>query len=112
MFFIVVLLTIIVIMIKYRQRRADGQCNHNYICDVVVEISKIIIFGPFFIRDSLFFRLNYYFLLEVCWQPPIVNWLKCNIDGAAVSNLGSASCGGVFRNHSADFIFGFAEPLG
>jgi ribonuclease HI len=52
------------------------------------------------------------FLLEVCWQPPIVNWLKCNIDGAAVGNPGSASCGGVFRNHSADFIFGFAEPLG
>jgi ribonuclease HI len=52
------------------------------------------------------------FLIEVCWQPPIVNWWKCNIDGTAVGNPGSASCGGVFRNHSADFIFGFAEPLG
>jgi ribonuclease HI len=52
------------------------------------------------------------YLLEVYWQPPLIDWLKCNIDGAAVGCPGSASCGGVFRNHSADFILGFAEPLG
>ncbi|KAK2450584.1 hypothetical protein QL285_009697 [Trifolium repens] len=41
-----------------------------------------------------------------------MNWLKCNIDGAASGNPGTAACGGIFRNHDADFIYGFAEPLG
>jgi ribonuclease HI len=52
------------------------------------------------------------FLKEVCWQPPLIGWLKCNIDGVAAGCPGNASCGGVFRNHSADFILSFAEPLG
>jgi ribonuclease HI len=52
------------------------------------------------------------YLLEVIWQPPLFDWLKCNIDGAVVGCPGSASCGGVFRNHSSDFVLGFAEPLG
>jgi hypothetical protein len=47
---------------------------------------------------------------EILWQPPLQNWFKCNVDGACVQ--GSASCGGVFRNNEADFLFGFAEPLG
>ncbi|GAU42726.1 hypothetical protein TSUD_287810 [Trifolium subterraneum] len=49
---------------------------------------------------------------EVLWQPPLINWLKCNIDGAAKGNHGLASCGGIFRNHVADMIYCFAEPLG
>jgi ribonuclease HI len=52
------------------------------------------------------------YLLEVIWQPPLFDWLKCNIDGAVVGYPGSASYGGVFRNHSSDFVLGFAEPLG
>jgi ribonuclease HI len=40
------------------------------------------------------------------------NWLKCNVDGAAKRNPGIAGCGGVFRNHRAEFVYGFAEPLG
>jgi hypothetical protein len=52
------------------------------------------------------------YLIEVCRQPPLTDWLKCNINGAAVGYPGNASCGGVFRNDSAEFIFGFAEPLG
>ncbi|GAU22346.1 hypothetical protein TSUD_106740 [Trifolium subterraneum] len=51
-------------------------------------------------------------LKEVLWQPPLVNWIKCNIDVAAKGNPGSAACGGVFRNSDANFIFCFAEPLG
>jgi ribonuclease HI len=46
---------------------------------------------------------------EILWQPPMESWLKCNIDGAYT--LALSSCGGVFRNHEADFILGFAEPL-
>jgi hypothetical protein len=49
---------------------------------------------------------------EVLWLPPMLNWIKCNIDGASSGNPGNASCGGVFRNHEAEFVYGFAEPLG
>ncbi|GAU35818.1 hypothetical protein TSUD_155930 [Trifolium subterraneum] len=49
---------------------------------------------------------------EVCWEPPLINWTKCNIDGAACGNPGFASCGGIFGNFTADFVYGFAEPLG
>jgi hypothetical protein len=51
-------------------------------------------------------------LKEVIWLPPSLNWTKCNIDGASNGNPGIASCGGVFRDNSADFLFAFAEPLG
>jgi ribonuclease HI len=51
-------------------------------------------------------------LIEVCWHPPLPGWIKCNIDGASSGNPEIASCGGVFRNNSAEFVFGFVEPLG
>jgi ribonuclease HI len=51
-------------------------------------------------------------LKEVCWQPPLWNCFKCNIDGASRGNPGIAACGGIFRNHDAEFVYGFAEPLG
>jgi ribonuclease HI len=41
-----------------------------------------------------------------------LGWYKCNIDGASNGNPGIASCGGIFRNHDANFIYAFAEPLG
>jgi ribonuclease HI len=49
---------------------------------------------------------------EVIWQPPSVNWIKCNTDGASCGNPGIAACGGVFRDHHANFVYAFAEPLG
>jgi hypothetical protein len=30
---------------------------------------------------------------EVLWQPPIMHWIKCNIDGASNGNPGPSSCG-------------------
>ncbi|KAK2367484.1 serum response factor protein A [Trifolium repens] len=51
-------------------------------------------------------------LKEVIWMPPSLNWIKCNTDGASSGNPGLASCGGVFRDHNADFLLAFAEPLG
>ncbi|CAJ2637539.1 unnamed protein product [Trifolium pratense] len=51
-------------------------------------------------------------LREIIWQPPLLNWIKCNIDGASSGNPGNASCGGVFRDHNADFVYAFTEPLG
>jgi hypothetical protein len=49
-------------------------------------------------------------IVEVFWCPPNLNWLKCNTNGAATS-IGSA-CGGVFRDHNADFVASFSEFLG
>jgi ribonuclease HI len=51
-------------------------------------------------------------LREVYWHPPLINWLKCNTDGASCGNPGNATCGGIFRNSAAEFVYGFAEPLG
>jgi ribonuclease HI len=72
------------------------------------------------IRDFSFlklFRISIHhpkvpILKEVLWQPPLLNWTKCNIDGASNGNPGNASCGGIFRNNAADFIHAYAEPLG
>ncbi|MCH99434.1 ribonuclease H protein [Trifolium medium] len=72
------------------------------------------------VRDFSFlkcFKINIHrpkatVLKEICWQPPLLNWFKCNIDGASNGNPGLASCGGIFRSYSADFVLGFAEPLG
>jgi len=49
---------------------------------------------------------------EVLWQPPVFNWIKCNIDGASIGNPGPASCGGIFRNKNANFHGAFAYNLG
>lgn len=49
---------------------------------------------------------------EVIWHPPPQDWIKCNIDGASNGNPGNSACGGVFRDHEANFLSCFAEPLG
>ena len=44
--------------------------------------------------------------------PPLVNWVKCNSDGASLGNPGAAACGGIYRNSNSDFIGAFAINLG
>jgi hypothetical protein len=61
------------------------------------------------------FRINLHppkapIIKEVFWQPPLFNWIKGNTDGAA--NSSTAAYGGLFRNHLADFMGGFAENIG
>ena len=51
-------------------------------------------------------------IIEVLWHPPIMQWLKCNIDGASKGNPGPSACGGIFRNSTADFMGAFAFSLG
>lgn len=49
---------------------------------------------------------------EVLWQPHVFNWVKCNVDGALVGNLGPSSCGGIFKNNNLNFLGAFAFNLG
>lgn len=49
---------------------------------------------------------------EVVWQPPPINWIKINTDGAARGSPGDASCGGVFRNFTGGIIGSFSSFLG
>ncbi|CAJ2646783.1 unnamed protein product [Trifolium pratense] len=41
---------------------------------------------------------------EVLWQPPILNWMKCNSVGASTGNPGNSSCAGIFQNRGSDKI--------
>jgi ribonuclease HI len=45
-------------------------------------------------------------------QPPVFSWIKCNSDGVSLGNPGPSSCGGIFRNSSAEFLGAFAYNLG
>lgn len=49
---------------------------------------------------------------EIIWSPPLVDWVKCNSDGASLGNPGAAACGGIFRNSNSDFVGAFAINLG
>jgi ribonuclease HI len=49
---------------------------------------------------------------EVLWQPPLLDWIKCNTDGAAHGSPGLSACGGIFRNSSSMCVGWFAENLG
>ncbi|XP_045806456.1 uncharacterized protein LOC123899387 [Trifolium pratense] len=47
---------------------------------------------------------------KVFWLPPLIDWVKCNTDGASTQI--SSACGGIFRNHLVEFICCFAENTG
>lgn len=51
-------------------------------------------------------------IVEVIWQPPIPNWVKCNTDGAALGNPGLGACAGIFRNNLGENMGCFAQNLG
>ena len=48
---------------------------------------------------------------EVIWQPPILHWIKANIDGALNKNPLKSSCGGIFRNAAGVCIGSFSQNL-
>ncbi|MCI20290.1 ribonuclease H protein, partial [Trifolium medium] len=53
-----------------------------------------------------------YATIQVQWKFPRQGWIKCNTDGALVSQNQQADCGGVFRNESGAWLGGFARKLG
>jgi ribonuclease HI len=49
---------------------------------------------------------------EVMWQPHILNWVKCNCDGASLGNPEILSCGAIFRNSDAAFLGAYSFNFG
>jgi hypothetical protein len=49
---------------------------------------------------------------EIHWQPPLANWIKCNINGASKGNSDIVPCGRVFKNFDVELLFCFTQPLG
>ncbi|KAF2305076.1 hypothetical protein GH714_001621 [Hevea brasiliensis] len=50
--------------------------------------------------------------VSVAWEKPKIGWTKLNFDGSCKGREGKASVGGVFRNHKAEFLLGYAESIG
>ena len=50
--------------------------------------------------------------IPVAWEKPKAGWTKLNFDGSLKSKTGKASIGGVFRDHNAEFLLGYAESIG
>ncbi|XP_059639366.1 uncharacterized protein LOC132281705 [Cornus florida] len=49
--------------------------------------------------------------IQVAWKKPEIGWTKLNFD-ASCKPGGGASIGGVFSNHNAKFLLGYAESIG
>ncbi|KAL5745714.1 hypothetical protein ACOSP7_026860 [Xanthoceras sorbifolium] len=48
----------------------------------------------------------------MAWVPPMVDWVKLNIDGSRNIQLGSLTVGEVVRNHNSQWLRGFAMHRG
>jgi hypothetical protein len=51
-------------------------------------------------------------IIELFWQPPLCNWMKCNTDGTALGSPGQVSCVGLFMNSHEEHIGCFTMNLG
>ncbi|OIT30583.1 putative ribonuclease h protein [Nicotiana attenuata] len=51
-------------------------------------------------------------LTPVAWEKPKIGWTKLNFDGSCKCKTGKSSIGGIFRNHEAEFLLGYAESIG
>ncbi|KAG8385637.1 hypothetical protein BUALT_Bualt03G0065800 [Buddleja alternifolia] len=50
--------------------------------------------------------------INVTWEKPEKGWTKLNYDGSCKCKTGKSSIGGIFRNHNAEFLLGYAESIG
>ena len=51
-------------------------------------------------------------IIPIGWEKPLEGWMKLNLDGSALGNLGRAGGGGIIRDHEGDWIRGYARALG
>lgn len=51
-------------------------------------------------------------VVSVFWHPPLIPWVKINMDGLAKGNPGEAACGAVFKGFNGAFKGCFAMSLG
>jgi hypothetical protein len=43
------------------------------------------------------------------WKTPLIGWIKANMDEPVLKTPNSTMCGGLFRDHLANFCGGFAK---
>ncbi|MCI00723.1 ribonuclease H protein [Trifolium medium] len=72
-------------------------------------MTDFCIFKAFNVRNHLPKALVF---TEIIWQPPSLNWVKCNSYGASKGNFGPSACGGIFRDNQANDLDCFASNLG
>ncbi|KAJ1402685.1 Ribonuclease H domain [Sesbania bispinosa] len=53
-----------------------------------------------------------YHQVMVGWSPPHAGWFKFNVDGSLWNGGGAATYGGVLRDSSGTWIFGFSRHIG
>ena len=49
---------------------------------------------------------------SVRWEKPSIEWMKLNIDGSSIVNLGMAREGGVIKDEEGNWVVGFAKRIG
>lgn len=50
--------------------------------------------------------------IPVSWEKPDIGWTKLNFDGSCKGRTCKSSIGGIFRDHKAKFLLGYAESIG
>uniref|UniRef100_A0A803LL45 RNase H type-1 domain-containing protein n=1 Tax=Chenopodium quinoa TaxID=63459 RepID=A0A803LL45_CHEQI len=59
----------------------------------------------------LLVRKKHNLAIPVAWEKPKVGCTKLNFDGSSKGKCGKASIGGVFRDHNAKFVLGYAQSI-
>lgn len=79
-------------------------------------LNNIVRCGPSKINGirSLLARQWHNEAIRVAWTRPEIGWTKLNFDGSSKGKKspGRGSIGGVLRDHEAQFLLGYAEPIG
>ncbi|CAI8600680.1 unnamed protein product [Vicia faba] len=55
--------------------------------------------------------LRVFNIKKVIWVPPLLNWIKCNVDRACIQNPPFSCSGGIFRDGKDLYILAYVEPI-
>ena len=50
--------------------------------------------------------------IQVRWLPPPISWMKLNLDGSSMRNLGLAGRGGLICNENGEWVKGYTRAIG